>query len=440
MGGADELLYSWGPGESRLVLVEGGRLVECAIARADLVAGAIFLGRVVEVAPHIDAAFVDIGLERPGFLPGAAGRSQGQALLVQVRADAWAAKGALLTADVSLAGRWLAYSPLRPGLSASRRLLPDDRDRLLALAARLVEPDEGVVLRTAAATRTEAELRAELDALRADWEEIEERRHGAKVPALVWRPDPLIRVLADNPQVERVRIDDAALFAAARKRFGTLVEHHRDGALFEAAGIEDDLAEALAPLVALPGGGRVAIEPTAALTAVDVDSGAGRPADANREAVDAIARQLRLRAVGGQIVVDFISGGGKGALFKLVGALRRALSADPTPTHVFGVTPLGLVELTRERRGPSLADLLTERDTRPSPKAAAFAALRRVLAEAAHRPGRPLALVVAPEVAAALARLPGAVAEAEARLGLPLAVRSEPGRAREDVMVEEAGR
>ncbi len=437
MAGPDEILYAWGPGESRLAVTEAGTVVEIAVARPDLVAGAVFLGRVAEVVAALDAAFVDIGRDRPGFLPGAAalGLSRGQSIAVQVRADAHGGKGPTLTADLSLAGRWLAYSPLRPGIAASRLLTPDERDRLTALAARLADPGEGVVLRSAAAGKGEAELAPELARLRDDWAAIDDSRAAARAPALLGRPDPLARLLADNPGVARVRVDDAATFAALRRRFGAVVEQCRDGGV--AAEVEDAVADALAPVVPLPGGGRLTVEPTAALTAIDVDSGAGGPAEANRAAVDAVARHLRLRAIGGQVAVDFISGGGKGALFKLVGALKRAVAADPVPTHIFGVTPLGLVELTRERRGPSLADLLTERETRPTAVAAATAALRRAVTEAAHRPGRALALILAPEVAAALARLPEAVAEAESRIGRPLGIRAEAGRGRDDILVEE---
>ena len=434
---ADRVLYSWGPGESRLALLARDRLVELAVIRPDLVAGAVFVGRVVETAASLDAAFVDIGLERPGFLPGGAGLGQGRSVLVQVRADAQGGKGCILTTEISLGGRWLAYVPSRPGIVASRRLAPEEADRLAALLARLADADEGVMIRTAAAGRQDGELDAELRQLRQDWAEIEERRHPAKAPALVWRPDPLVRVLADNPAVAQVVIDDAATFAAARRRFPSLVAPHQGGPLF--ADLEDALAAALAPGVPLADGGRLVIDTVAALTAIDVDSGSGRPADANRQAIDAIARELRLRNIGGQIVVDFVSGGGKGNLFKLVGSLKRAVAADPTPTHVFGVTALGLVELTRERRGPSLAEVMCERQTCVSAPAAALAALRLAVAEAAHRPGKALALAVAPEVAAALSRLPAAVAEAEQRIGRKLAVRPDPARAREDAVIEEQG-
>ena len=189
-------------------------------------------------------------------------------------------------------------------------------------------------------------------------------------------------------------------------------------------------------VVALPSGGRLVIEPSAALTAIDVDSGSARPADANREAVREIACQLRLRRIGGQIVVDFVSGP-RGASYRLAAALKKAVATDPTPTHVFGVTPLGMVEMTRERRGAPLTELLCRRSLEPSADSVALAALRRVLTEATLRPAARLGLVAAPEIAAALAGLGEAWAETERRLGRTLPLRPDPARARHDVLIED---
>ncbi len=362
-----EILWSWGPGESRLLLLAGDRPVEVVVERPEGLTGAVFLGRVCTVDRSLDAAFVEIGTgERPGFLPGAAALdlSEGAALVVQVRADARGGKG--------------------PKLSADLRDCPEDV--LAGLAT-------------------------------------------AKPPALLWRPHVLERLLAAHPAVARVVVDDAAALAEARRWFAAAARRPLPE-------VDEVLEEALAPVVVLPSGGRLVIEATAALTAMDVDSGAGRPVEANREAVAAIARQIRLRGIGGQITVDFVSGP-KGTPYKLAAALKRAVAADPVPTHVFGVTPLGMVELTRERRGPSLAEILCRRSTDLTAESVALAALRRVLAEADARPGAALALVAAPEVATALARLGGAVAETERRLGRTLVVRSQPGRDREDVLIEE---
>jgi ribonuclease G len=434
---ASEILYSWGPGESRLALVKDGRLVEISLVRPELLAGAVVMGRVVELAPKQGAAFVDIGQERPAFLQGVKGMTNGLAVLAQVKADAHGGKGATLTTEISLPGRYVALQPARSGLLVSRKLSDDKRQRLLDRLAPLVFEHEGVVARTHAIHAGEAELSAELDSLRATWAAILAGKSG-RAPVVLWRPDPLERLLAEHPGVSRVLVDDDAAFAAARSRFGELVERYRHGPLFDLHEVEDSLSAALSPVVNLACGGRVAIEPTAALTAIDVDSGPANPIEANMQAVPVIARQLRLRNIAGQIVIDFVSGGGKGALLKLVSLLKQAVAGDPNATHVIGMTPLGLIELTRERRGPSLADLMQDRATIASADAVALRALRQGLAEAAHRPGRALTLVVAPDIAGALARRPEALAEIEARLGRKLAVRADGTRGRDDVGIEDS--
>lgn len=423
-----EILCSWGPGESRLALVADGRVVELAVDRPTLAAGAVFMGRVVEVATRLDACFVDIGRDRPGVLKGAGGRTVGQAILVQVQAESRPGKGPRLTADIRIPGRFFSYTGFRKGLRAPKALAAH-----LERCQRFLVDGDGATLRPAAPAASDEALAADLAGLRADWAVIEDRRKAVAAPALVWRPDAVTLMLADNPAVERVVFDDRAAFAAARHRLGDL-------ACFAAgtvAAAEDAFAEALSPTVDLPGGGRLTIDEVTALTAIDVDSGAAAQADANRAAVAAIADALRLRRIGGQVVIDFVSTGDRRAVQRLADDLKRAVASDPVPTHVFGVTPLGLVELTRERRGPSLADLMLDRGVGLAPEAAALAALRRAVAEAAHRPGRALALVVAPRVAAALAARPEAVAEASARIGRPLALRPEPGREPEDFLIEE---
>lgn len=367
--GIDEILWSWGPGESRFALLTRGRLTELVIDRPTLHLGSRFLGRVVALDRALNAAFVEIGTgDRPGFLPGAAalGLSEGAAVAVEVRAEARAGKGPLLT----------------------------------PLAGDLAGPA------------------------------------GTKAPALLSRPATLKRLLEAHPEIRRVRVDDPAALAEAKALAPTLAEPYRDGPLFGLYRVEEEIESALAAEVPLAGGGRMTIESTAALTAIDIDSGRGRADEANRKAVTAIARHLRLRGIGGQVVIDFVSVR-RGAPHRLADALKEAVAADPVPTQIFGVSRLGLVELTRERRGLALAELLCEHPTLPTPETAALAALRLALSEAACRPGRPLRLVVAPEVAMALARRPEALAEAEARLCRPLPVRADSGRAREDSSIEE---
>lgn len=434
---ATEILYSWGPGENRLALVRDGRLADLVLVRPDLLAGAVVLGRVVEVAPKLGAVFVDIGQDKPGYLQGK-GLTQGALVLAQVKADAQGGKGATLTTEVSLNGRCLAYAPFRPGLAVSRKLAEERRELLLERLEPLVAEEEGVVVRTHATSAAEGELETELEGLRAQWQAILAAEKQGRAPAVLWRPDPLLRLLADNPGVSRVLVDDAALLNAARAAFAGPVEHYRDGPLFDLYDSEDAIQAALDPVAPLACGGRVTIEPTAALTAIDVDSGGASAIEANNQAVSVIARQLRLRNIAGQIVVDFVSTGkGKGPVLKLAAALKQAVARDAVATHVIGVTPLGLVELTRERKGPSLFELTQERGIGPSADAVALSALRRVMSEARARPGRALALVVAPDVASALYHRAAAVAEVEERLGRKLAVRAEAGRRRADVAFEE---
>lgn len=434
---ASEILYSWGPGESRLALVRDGRLVDLAVIRPSLLAGAVVLGRVVELAPKMGAVFVDIGQDKPGFLQGVK-LNQGASVLVQVKADAQGLKGAVLTTEVVLSGRFIAYTPMRPGLSVPRKLSDDRRAILQERLACMMHDDEGIVARLHAVNADEPALEADLTALRGQWQQMQQGQREARAPAVLWRPDPLDRMLSDHPGVSRVLVDDDLAFAQAQARFGGLVERHRGGPVFDLYDTEDAVAACLAPVVPLPCGGRVTFQGTAALTAIDVDSGPAQPIEANQQAVSVIARQLRLRNIAGQIIVDFVSAGGKGALIKLIAALKQSISSDPTATHVIGATALGLVEMTRERRGPSLSDLMVENVALLSPQAAALRALRLVLAEAVHHPGRALVLTVAPDVAAILHGQTGALAEIEARLGRKPLIRAEEGRARDDIAVTEA--
>ncbi len=422
----DTLLYSWSPGEARLALAAQGRVEAFHLIRAGRVAGGIWLGRVTGLNKALNAAFVELGEGPAGLLPDPKGLTEGQAVLVQARAEAWSGKGPKLTAEASLAGRLVAWSPFRPGLNASRKLPEPERQRLLALARELTGPAEGLVIRTQAEGADPEALAAEIDSLRSRWRAIEAAAASAKAPACLYRPDPVEALLGDHPSLTRLVVDDAAAHAELRARWGAglEVELHR-GDAFDLCEAHDDWERALAAEITLPGGGSIVIEPTAALTAIDVNSGAGPAEAANAEAVAEIARQLRLRNLGGAIAIDLIPVRQKGHLSQMAERLRRALAADPVPTHLMGLSNLGLIELTRERRGASLMDLMAERDSRPTAEALACEALRQ-----AARLGRPAVLTAHPEVIAALP-VP-ALAELDRRLGGPLRRKADPSRARED--------
>lgn len=424
-----EVVVSPGPGETRLAVLEDGLVVQIVIARSGAGPGSVWLGRIVR-AEH-GLAFVDIGGARPG-VAFAKGLAEGESVLVQCVIEARADKGPELTIKPSLAGRMVAYTPAAPGVAVSRRISDlAERERLLTTARALAAPDEGVVVRTQATGAPTAALAEDLGALRAAWRDIQARAASTQPPALLWEPDPLDRLLADLSDVRAIIVDDDATFAAVRRRHPELAARHRDGSAFAAYGVDDTLSEALEPRVSLPSGGSLVIEETTALTAIDVNSGGGKAGDANREAVAAIARQLRLRNLSGHIVVDFIPERGREARRGLIEAMRRAVASDPVPTHVVGTSPLGLVEMTRERRRASLNELMLETARNLTAEALALGTLRRLVRESAGH-GTPT-IAASPDVIEALRRLPQAMGAAADRIGRMPVLRGEAGRGRDDI-------
>lgn len=430
----DALLVSAGPGEIRAAVIEAGRVAELAVFRPGQALGGVWLGQVVSVNRALGAAFIDIGLARPGVL-AAGDLNDGQAVTVQVLSDPHHDKGARLTAAVSLTGRLVALSPMRSGVAVSRKLTdPEERARLLSIGKAHALPGEGVVLRTHAAGCDGAVIAAELQFLRQRWQEAQDRARSAQVPALLLPPDPVGRLLADHPAIERVFVDDAATHAELRRLHGDMVQRHVAGPVFDLYDAAEVLESALDPVVLLPAGGSLVIEQTAAAVLVDVNSGGGDPGRSNNEALTALAWHLRLRNLSGHILFDAIPSRGRGSLRRLVERLRDEVAGDPVPTEVVGTTPLGLIELTRERRRASLAEVMLETRTGRSAETVALEALRTVLAGAARHGGAPR-LLVAPDVASTLRRLVLAMSETERRLARRLVVVPEPGRGRDDVDV-----
>jgi Ribonuclease G/E len=234
---------------------------------------------------------------------------------------------------------------------------------------------------------------------------------------------PLAQLLAEYPEVSRLRVDDRSALAEAKSLFPDAC--YEDGVFDREAG--DALDQALEPRVILPGGGALTIETTAALTAIDVDSGGGAPLAANLAAIPEVARQLRLRGLAGHILIDIIPLRDRQALGRLVATLRQAVDADPTPTHVVGVTPLGLIEMTRERRRPSLAEVMLEASVlERSPETIGLEGLRAALRASLERPQAKIALAAAPRVAAILLRKQTALDDLARRLGRPLPIRAQP--------------
>lgn len=407
------LLIDAADGLWRAAVLGDGILTDLYIDREDRpsLAGAVILGRVVRVAAGMDAAFVDIGQPRPGLLPAADVRATpdqpppprsgkkgdggragigarlqaGQAVLVQVRADAVGGKGALLSMDVSLPGRFVVHTPLAPGVHVSRRIGgagPDAaavRQRLGALLQDVVGGAAGGwVVRAAAATADPALVAAEAEALALDWRSVRDELAHPLSPGLSPGAGPVVLLPAPTaPQralieqggrgLAAITVAGGALLAGLRAWAGLrapdlaplMRAHSGTSRLFDQGDVDGAIADLLEPHVPLAQGGSLVIERTEALTVIDVNGGdRGDPLAVNLAAVPEIARQLRLRNVGGVVVVDFLTLKRPADQERLLLALTGAVADDPGNTQVYGLSRLGLVELTRQRRGPSLLDLL----------------------------------------------------------------------------------
>jgi ribonuclease G len=467
----DEILIEAGPGETRIALMEGGRLRELMVARPDdgSVVGNVYVGRVERVLPGIAAAFVDVGLPRAGFLGLAEARpvghaagksgapaqdriadyvSEGDAVLVQVQRDAVADKGVKLTTHIGLTGRALVLLPGAGEILLSRRIMGEaERERLQALLGDLAEGDEGLILRTAGMDASAEALGRELETLRGLWRTIQDGRRDSRPPIrLLAEPTAARRVLRDEagPEVRRIAVEGARLLAdlAAYCRehaqgLETKLQSHTEGTpLFETFGVEEQIEAALAERVALPSRGSLIIQPTAALTAIDVNTGgrseSGGPEETalatNLEAAIEIARQLRLRNLSGMLMVDFVPMRRRPHQTEVLTRLRSAVADDRLPTHVFGFSPLGVVEMTRPRHGQTLAERLcvpcpdcAASGRVKSPATVAAEILRRVLRESRLAAGTAIAVAAPPSVVELLRTTwSPALAEAEERLGAPL--------------------
>jgi ribonuclease G len=338
--------------------------------------GALHLGRVTAIDRRLGAAFVDLGSAGTGLLPlkpGAAAPEEGRALVVQIRREPRERKGPRLSAAVALAGRLLE---LRPGGNAVEA--PGPTAALRATVAEQAQAGEGWVLRPAAAGAEVAAVAAEMAALRRRWAAIAARAGMAKPPALLEpADDPVMAMLRERPAGSwaQVLLDHRASAEALQRRCAEELPDLADRIAWQPrrdwepvfADLREQLLEALEPDVPLAGGGWIRIEATTALTAIDVNSGdvggaggTGALRRVNEAAAQAIARQLRLRNIGGLVVIDFIDMESRRERGTVAEALRRALARDPAPCTVGAMSGFGLVEMTRRRRGRSLSETFAE--------------------------------------------------------------------------------
>ncbi len=455
----DETLYdvliSDGPGEIRWALLRNGRVLEVVHDRPHRPeTGAVLLGRCSAKVPGHKAVFVDLGRGIPGFLSAEDAPdglpTEGATVVVQVLREALAEKGPKLTAAPSLAGGLLAYTPSRPGLGMSPRITAnDDRKRLKTLLQGAMVADEGVVVRTAAAEAPEDHVRAELQALRESWHALSERADAARHPCLLHpAPSPLedwVETL--GWRLRTIIADSGARMTQAHRLMAArlpdwpgrvMLDPGTQGPLFDVYGVEEALDSLLLPRVPLPGGGALIIEETAALTAIDVDSGAGDPRTLAREAVPEVARQIRLRGLAGQILVD-LPRGRKGPDRGALDLLRDAMADDPAGGRVLGTTPGGLVEINRPRRRTPASSILTAASARPrlSPETALLAALRLLLRGQRHAPGKRPYMRMGPRCGALMqGDLAPALTDAELRLAQSITIQVDDAQSEDHVVVD----
>jgi len=398
---SEEILINITPQETRVAVIENGVTQELHIERTSArgIVGNVYMGRVVRVLPGMQSAFVDIAGDRAAFLHvadiwgsrhnGESGPpierllSEGENLMVQVVKDPLGTKGARLSTQISIAGRFLVYLPQDDAhIGISQRIEDqDERAHLREKLQHMLPPEEkgGFIMRTMAETASDAELASDLAYLRKLWSGIQEHAQTAASLTLLYQDLNLgLRVLRDfvGDETSRIVVDSEAVYgtmkAFARDYTPNSTERisHYQGErpLFELYGVEDEIEKALARRVDLKSGGYLIIDQTEALTTVDVNTGGfvgGRSFDdtifkTNLEAAQVVARQLRLRNLGGIIIIDFIDMDTEEHRNAVLNEFRKALARDRTRMTINGFTQLGLVEMTRKRTRESLAHVLCE--------------------------------------------------------------------------------
>ncbi|OGA15349.1 MAG: ribonuclease G [Betaproteobacteria bacterium RIFCSPLOWO2_12_FULL_63_13] len=426
---SEDILVNVTPQETRVAVVLSGVVQELHIERAQSLGmvGNIYIGKVARVLPGMQSAFVDIGLERAAFLHvadiweqrqnGAEPKpietilADGQPLMVQVIKDPIGTKGARLSTQISIAGRLLVYLPQDPHIGISQRIEDEiERQHLRDMLQQVLPPDEtgGFIIRTVAETATEAELLADVHYLRKLWQDIRARGSISAPQTLLYQDLSLAqRVLRDM-----VHDDTARIIIDSRENFSRLqafaaeympnvlprLEHYSgERPLFDLFNAEEEIQKALARRVELKSGGYLIIDQTEAMTTVDVNTGGFvgvRNFDdtifkTNLEAAQVIARQLRLRNLGGIIILDFIDMENEDHRRAVLAELQKALSRDRTKITLNGFTALGLVEMTRKRTRESLEHVLCQpcptcagRGVVKTARSVCYEILREILREA----------------------------------------------------------
>jgi ribonuclease G len=446
-----DILINWSPQETRVAVVENGSVQELHVERTlerGLV-GNVYLGKVARVLPGMQSAFVDIGLERAAFLhvadvwtrqpegepPQVARSSQppvpierqvfeGQALMVQVIKDPIGTKGARLSTQISIAGRLLVFLPQDDHIGISQKIPPEQREALRARLLQLSGGEGGFILRTNGEDATDPELAEDIAYLRKTWARIRDAATRLPPASLLHQDLNLLqRVLRDlvGEGTQTIRLDSREQFehllAFGREFMPSAAEklqHYKgERPIFDLFSIDEEIARALGRRVDLKSGGYLIVDQTEALTTVDVNTGAfvgARNFDetifrTNLEAAGAIARQLRLRNLGGIVIVDFIDMTREDHREAVLAEFRKQLARDRVKTMAGGFSQLGLVEMTRKRTRESLAHMLCEpceacqgKGIVKTARSVCYDILREILREARQFNPREFRVVAGPRV------------------------------------------
>lgn len=401
-----DIIVNVTPRETRIAVLEDGQLMELRVEREERVVGSVYKGIVQNVLPGMDAAFVDVGLERNAFLyvadilpeedtngesPASIKRSElrrrqikdllrpGQEIMVQVIKGPRSTKGARVSSRIALPGRYVVLMPTGNHVGVSRKIENrDERERLRRIGEKIRPEGFGLVLRTECEQRTERDLRADVQYLKQTWQRIEENARRMRAPACVYRDQTLLyrtvrdmlgeeinKMVIDDPdEYEKVHAVTDVVMPSLRNR---IFLYDGDVPIFDYYGVEKDLDKLLKQKVWLKSGAYLVIDEMEAITAIDVNTGknvgstnlADTILRANMEAAEEVGRQLRLRDIGGIIVVDFIDMASAADRKKLLSYFQSILKRDRARTRVGRISSLGLVELTRKRTDESVTEAIT---------------------------------------------------------------------------------
>lgn len=442
-----ELLVNVSPLETRIALVSKGRLREMFVERTSFpsLVGNVYLGKVTKILAGGNAAFVDCGLERSAFLSAKDARlpgddtekesyisdsvQEGSEVIVQVLKEPLADKGARVRSQLSLAGRYLVFMPYQCTVNVSRRLTDaNERARLTDLVEGIIDPSDGVIVRTVAEGVESEVLVKDLLHLKERWAEIQETANQKQAPAIIYAEiDPVLQRLRGHlsVSVDAVRIDDRATFSRAQTFCRTYAPTFsaklelltKPGSAFDKYELEQQIEEMGEPKVFLRSGATLYIEETQSMTVIDVNSarsiGASNRTEifyqTNLEAAREVAWQLRLRNIGGIVVIDFINMRLSEQRDKVLTELKTALATDPARVHLTQFSRLGLVELTRMRTSRSHAHEWTQEceycqgiGRLKTAYSVAVEVLRCLLVETRFEPGQDFSVITSPEVVAIL--------------------------------------